>query len=716
MPIVKIEFNPGINREGTPYSEERNWYDCDKVRFRNGRPEKIGGWVKATQDSFLGVVRVMHNWTTLSGKDCIAIGTSKKFYVENSGAMYNITPVIYTEVPAANDPIETGAAGTFIHTLTTANPHGASIGDTLILRGITEDCDGLVVDTYTNPFTTGLVGSKVVTVNTVTAHFASVGDDVVFSGGTGFAGIPTGDFTGTYTVLEVVSSTSYKISLPTACTSGGTTGGGSITAKYFKRINRRFEILSVPTASSLTFATDKPSTTGAQDVGGATCEIYIEAESGFAYNTFGGGWGSSYWSRGPWGSGIVSPISGISLRIWSVDNYGEDLIFCRRDGSLFYWDASVGFEDNNAVLVETIAGANAVPSQVSIVRVTEDRHVLAIGATNRLSGIFDPLLVRWSSQENYLEWEPSITTTAGALRIPLGSYVVAAQQARQETLVWTNRSLHSIQFVGPPYTFGIQTLAENVNIAGPNATVNANNVTYWMGVNKFWMYTGRVESMPCTVQRFVFDNINFNQLPQTYAFSNPLFSEITWFYCDKTSQEINRYVTYNYEQKIWTVGSMARTAMVFCAARNGLPYGASGGYTNDDGALYVHETGYDDGSTSPASPITAYIESADFGIDSGNKIMFADRVIPDVTFARSTVDDPTIDVTIQAKKFPGQDVQTQDARTVAKSVTATVDQFTNQVWARLRGREMRLRFSSTGLGVSWLLGTIRVNLRNDGRQ
>jgi hypothetical protein len=262
----------------------------------------------------------------------------------------------------------------------------------------------------------------------------------------------------------------------------------------------------------------------------------------------------------------------------------------------------------------------------------------------------------------------------------------------------------------------LQTLAENINIAGPNAAVNVNNVTYWMGINKFWVYSGRAETMPCSVQRFVFDNINRDQQAQVYAFKNEEFAEVTWLYCDSTSDQINRYVTYNYEQNIWYYGSMSRTAAVQCPGRGGFPYAMSDGYAADDGRMFIHETGVDDGSVNPPQPIAAFVESADFSLGAGDRIMFADRLIPDVTFAKSAIDNPEIQVEIQAKKFPGDAIQSADNRQVAKVATASVDRFTRQVWVRLRGREMRVRVASTGQGVSWLLGSVRLNVRADGVQ
>jgi hypothetical protein len=712
MPITKLDFKPGINREATAYSEQGSWYDCDKVRFRAGKPEKIGGWVKAAEENFKGVARVMMNWALLDSTDCLAIGTNKKFYIEEAGNFNDITPIRYTD-PAQNNAITTGAAGTNIHTYTTGAAHGASVGDYVILSGVT-DVDGICSDTYTDPFSTTAIGSGVIRVNTTTAHYAEAGDTVTFSGTTGFAGIPAGDFNTSHTVLEVISDTEYYISTTTSATSVAT-GGGSVTAEYLKRLNTEFEILSTPTTTTFTFETVTPCTTGGVTGGGAACVAAFQISIGFSVNITGGGWGTGTWGRGTWSSALNSSVSGISMRIWSVDNYGEDLVFCTRDGPLYYWDATSGLTARG-VLLSSLGGASDVPTQTSIVRVTDDRHVLAIGCTDRVTTAFDPLLIRWSDQEDAANWTPAITNTSGSQRIPMGSYVVAALTSRQETLIWTDHSLHSLQFSGPPYTFGLQTLAENTDIAGPNAAVNINNVTYWMGNNRFWVYSGRVQNLPCTVQRYVFDDINYEQLPQVYATTNDGFTEVTWFYCSAFNDIINRYVTYNYEDNLWTYGTLNRSTMLQCSGRSGAIYATGGGDTTDDGTLYVHEVGYDDGSTNPPTAIEAYIESADFDVQSGDKLIFADRIIPDITFSRSTTATPSVTYTITAKKFPGQPNQSSDARTVSKTVSATVDEYTTQMWARLRGRSMRIKVSSDGLGVCWLLGTTRVNFRLDGRQ
>ena len=713
MTISKLQIRPGIHREGTTYSEEGSWYDCDKIRFREGKPEKIGGWQRVGEQFFKGVARVMMNWALLDSSDCISFGTHKKFYIENSEKFYDITPIRFTDVNT--DPITTGTAGTNVHTYQTSGAHSAAVGDFFTISDVVADVDGICTDTYTDPFKTTGAGATQVEVETTTPHYASKGDMVTFSGTTGFDGIPAIDFNTTLEILDVTSPTSYVINVATSCTAGTTTGGGTVTALYLSRINREYEILSVPTSDTVTFATDTNCTTGGVTGGGADITTRFQISIGYSINITGGGWGTGFWSRGAWGSPIDSSISGISLRIWSVDNYGEDLIFCTRDGPLYIWDATNGF-GTRGTLVSDEVGASDVPAQTSIVLVTEDRHVLSIGTTDRDTTTFDPLLIRWCDQEDFTNWTPAVDNTAGDKRIPLGSYVVAAIAARQETLIWTDHSLHSLQFIGPPYTFGIQTLAENTNIVGPNAAANVNNVTYWMGKDRFWIYSGRVEAIPCSVQRYVFSNFNMSQAAQVYASVNDNFTEVSWFYCSVNSDRVDSYVTYNYGDNLWTYGTLARTAWVDCPARQGLPYATTGGYDADDGAMYVHEVGYDDGETSPPSAITSYISSADFDIGDGDRMIFADRIIPDFSFSRSTVDEPSAVLTIQSKKYPGQYTQTTDARTVGVSTTSIVDEYTKQVWVRLRGRQMNVRVDSNALGVCWLLGSIRVNIRPDGKQ
>lgn len=707
MTIVKLDFKPGINREATSFSEQGSWYDCNYVRFRSGRPEKIGGWVKSTNNLFKGIARAMLNWTLLDSKDCLGIGTNKKMYIEESGVFNDITPIRLSETRA--NPITSGAAGTNVHTYTTTAPHGAAAGDYVTISG-SANVDSICTSTATNPFTTTAIGSNIVRVTFSTPHYASAGQTVTFSGSGAVGGIPAGDFNTSLTIVDVIDANSFFVATASNATSVAT-GGGAVTAVFLARLNREFEILSVPTTTTFTFRTDTNCVTGGITGGGAAVTAAFQISIGFSINIVGGGWGTGTWSRGTWSSPVTSSISGISMRIWSMDNYGEDLVFCTRDGPLYYWDASSGLSARG-VLVSSLGGASDVPAQVSIVRVTDERHVLAIGCTDRITTQFDPLLIRWCNQEDVANWTPAVTNTSGEQRIPLGSFVVAAIVSRQETLIWTDSSLHSLQYSGQPFTFSLQTVAENTNIISPNAAVNVNNVTYWMGKTNFWVYSGRATTMPCSVERYVFDDFSFSQGAQVYALANDSFKEVTWYYCSANATKPDRYVTYNHEENLWSYGTLGRTAAVFCAGRGSYPFACDNG-ASDDGVLYTHEAGYDDGSTNPPTAIPAYIESADISIADGDKLVFADQVFPDMTFARSTSSNPSVSLTVQGKRFSGDAVMQADSRSVAK--TTTVDQFTKQVWVRIRGRQLRIRVSSDSLGTSWLLGSIRVNLRQDGK-
>ena len=714
MTIVKIAFAPGIKREGTQYSEEGSWYDCDKVRFRGRYPEKLGGWTRYTDGGIKGVVRNLHNWTLLDSKNCLALGTNKKIYIEQGGRLNNITPIRFTDTNT--NPITTEVSGDdTLQTYTTSAAHGAFVGDTVILSDVA-NVDGICTSTGTDIITTGPPGSNQLTISGFT-HYAEVGDTVTISGASTFDGIADTEINAAHTIITTPTPESFVVQVSATATAGYTTGGGAISLEFLARLNREFVIVSVPTSTTFVFQTQTSCTTGGVTGGGAATAAF-EANIGLPFNVLGTGWGTGYWSRGAWGGPSTLASTGIALRLWGIDNYGEDLVFCVRDGPLYLWDATNGFSTRGQ-LISGLPGASEVPTQTSIVLVTDDRHVISVGSTNRITLAFDPLLIRWSDQEDYLNWTPSITTTAGSIRIPSGSYAVAALKTRQETLIWTDVSLHSLQFSGPPYTFSLQTLDENINIVGPKAAATVNGVTYWMGINRFWVYSGRVEPLPCSVQRYVFNNFNRNQAAQTHAYINEEFSEVTWLYCDASSDTINRYVTFNYQQNIWYYGSMERTAMLVCAGRGGFPYGAQGGYTAD-ASLYVHESGYDDGSTNPPSAIEAYLESADFSVDTGNKIIFADRIIPDVTFDRSVIDAPQMNIWVRAKKFPGSPVQDTDIREIQKdggsALFSVLTEATRQVWARLRGREMRIRYETTEAGVCWLVGDLRMNIRQDGVQ
>ena len=709
MTTIKLTFKPGINREGTSYSEEGGWYACDKVRFRHGNPESVGGWLQYTTNTFVGVADAALNWVLLNGFDCLAVGTNAKMYIEYSGIFYDITPIRYTDTKTNPITTNNGVVGSGTTQLyTTSAAHGAGIGDYVNISNILTDVDGICTDTLTNPFSTQAIGSPNVIVNTSLPHYASVGQTVTFSGASAVGGIIAANLNISATVLQVNSPTQYVFAAAANATSVAT-GGGTVTALYLSRLNGSFAITGVPTATQFTFSTVKACTTGNVNGGGTGVVAAFQISIGFAYNIVGGGWSSGYWSRNSWSSAFNQSVDGISMRIWTMDHYGQDLVYAQRQGALYYWSAAGGF-GTPGTLVSAMPSANNVPAQVGIVKVTDERHVLAIGSTDTLgSGAYDPLLISWCDQQTIVNWYPAITNTAGSIRIPLGSYAVAAVEARQETLIWTNRSLHSLQFIGPPYTFDLQTVAANITICGPNAAINVNDTVYWMGVNSFWLYNGSTQVIPCTVRRYVFENLNMQQLSQVYAWVNVEFNEVTWQYPSMASNFVDSYVTYNYLDSVWTIGTTTRNTMTFCSGRGGLPYGM-----DVTGIPYQHEVGYSDGSTNPPQMINSYITSADFAVQEGDRLIFGDRVIPDMTFDRSTSANPQVLMTWEAKKFAGDAVAQTDVRSVIK--TATVDQYTPEVWIRLRGRQFRLQISTSANGTCWLLGAVRINVRKDGTQ
>ena len=621
MPLTKLQFKPGIVRETTSYTNEGGWYDCDKVRFRYGMPEKIGGWEKNSSLTYLGSARSLHPWTALDGTKYIGVGTNLKFYVESGGGYNDITPLRATT-----------AAG---------------------------DVTFAAVD-----------GSTTITVSD-TAHGAVEGDFVTFSDAVSLGGQIIADVLNQeYQITTVIDDDSYTITSAVAADSSDTGNGGSNT------------------------------------IGAYQINIGLDTVVG------GPGWGSGTWSRGTWGSGSSNLVTSAILRLWSADNFGEDLIMNVRDGGLYYWDESNGV-DTRAVQLADRAGADAnTPTIARKVLISDrDRHVIAFGADPAFGiGTQDPLLIRFSDQEDALTWTPSATNTAGDLRLSSGSKIVTAVETRQQILVWTDVSLHAMQYLGPPFTFGIGIISENTTIMSPNSAVAVDDAVFWMGASEFYVYAGGVQKLPCTVRQYVFDDFNFDQKDKAFAALNSSFGEIWWFYPSADSDNINRYVVYNYEQKIWYYGSMARTAWIDRGI-NQYPIAAG-----TDGYLYLHEYGCCDGSTEPFSPIEAHIESSQIDIQDGNNYVFIRRILPDVTFDGSTAEDPTVNMVLKARNFPGGNYLQTDTAVVDRSATVPVEQFTDQVHVRLRGRSFALRVESDELGVAWRLGSPRVDIRQDGRR
>ena len=639
MPLTKLQFQPGINRESTSYSNEGGWYDMDKVRFRMGYPEKIGGWTKLGIKSFLGSCRALHSWRTIALNNYLGVGTSDKYYIEEGQGYYDITPIRET----------------------------TSAGDVTFAASD---------------------GSSTITV-TDTNHGAVVGDFVTFSGAVSLGGLITANVLNQeYKINSIVGSNSY-----------------TITAREVNSV-ADITVDGVYTPVAVT-ANSSDSGNGGSSVVGA-----YQINTGLDTSVFGNGWGAGTWSRGAWNSAAVIDTLTDTLRLWSHDNFGEDLIINVYNGGIYYWDASVVSPlTSRAVSLSSLAGASNAPTVAAKVIVSDvDRHVIAFGANSLGSATQDPLLIRFSDQENAADWTPSTTNTAGDLLIGSGSRIVTALETRQQILVFTDASLHVMQYLGPPFTFGINMISENVTIASPNSAIAIEDNVFWMGNNEFYTYGGAVQKLPCTVRDYVFSDFNQNQSEKVFAASNTSFSEVWWYYPSANSENVDRYVVYNYQQNIWYYGTLARSAwMDRGVEQNPIAAGL-------DGYLYTHENGFDDGSQNPATAISAYIESSQFDIGDGNNFSFVSRIIPDVTFRDSTASSPSVTFTMKARNFPGGNYLQEDDSIITKTATVPVEQFTNQANIRLRGRSMALRVDSNGTGMTWRLGSPRMDVRQDGRR
>jgi hypothetical protein len=634
MPLQKIVFRPGVNKENTNYANEQGWYDCDKVRFRSGFPEKIGGWTRFSNNQFLGTCRSLNQWNTLDGTSLLGVGTNSKMYLNKGGAYYDITPIFDTTVNAST---------------ATSGPFFASNGSNVVT----------VVDATYNP---------------------EAGDYVIFSGSANLYS-SSGNVSATvlnteYEVASVVNSTAYTVTIPVSANANDTLhGGNSVTISYL-----------LPSGN----------------------DIY----------TVGNGWGAGPWSRGTWGSGYITGI-GSQLRLWTQDSFGEDFIFAPRGGALYYWDATTGV---NARAISLEAAANAasysgqfVPNETNqIISSAVQRFVICFGANSYDPGnsntTFDPLLVRWSDQENPFEWTQAPTNQAGEQRLSVGSEIIQAVNTRQEIVIFTNAAIYSMQYLGPPYIFGFQLLQDNISIMSPRAAITINNITYWMGTDKFFMYSGRVETLPSSLRTFVFQNLNQDQSWQVFAASNEQYSEVWWFYPSTDSLVVDSYVVYNYLDRVWYYGTMGRTAWIDSGTQQH-PIAA-----DYNGYLLDHEDGVDDVSGPSPVAINAYIQSSDFDIGDGHNFGFVWRILPDVTFAGSNATNPNCTMVVKPRTNSGSAYGTPNDTTVTRTQQYPVELFTGQVYTRIRGRQMAFRIESAGLGTTWQLGAPRIDIRPDGRR
>ena len=707
MPLKKILFRPGVNRENTRYASEAlgsvnfgvnvvgGWYESDKVRFRAGTPEKIGGWQRISGNTFQGICRSIWNWVTLAGLNLLGLGTNLKFYIENGGAYYDITP---------------------------------------IRRGVV----------LNGPFTTN--GTTTVTV-TDNSHGCVTGDFVTFSNASTVSGL---DLNGEYQVT-VTGTNTYTITASSAA-SGSTSGGGGsyVNALYQVNVGPEYQIPLVGWGAGAWSA----GTWGVGGTSSSTLRIWSQANFGqdLVYGYRGGP--MYYWNAYTGLEKVTASITqanpgvltatiaffnGMAVQLTSSGRLPTNL----SPGTTYYVINASGSTCNlattpggtaintsgaiasgtayvipNGIPVSQLNGALSVPLYQNVIFISDtSRFVFCMGTNDYGSSTLDPMLIRWSDQESVTDWSPAATNQAGSIRLSHGSEIVAAVQTRQEILVFTDSSLYSLQYLGPPVVWGSQLLGDNISIESENSAVIASGVVYWMGVDKFYKYDGRVSTLRCDLRQHVFSNINQSQSQQFFAGTNEGFNEVWWFYCSADSTTIDKYVVYNYLEDIWYYGSMARTAWLDSGLRD---YPIAATYSKN---IVNHEQGNDDNETATATPIYSVISSSEFDIEDGHNFGFIYRVLPDLTFRNSTSGTtPQVTMTLIPLQNSGSGYNNPQSEggvnyaTIQRIATAPVEEFTGQVFIRVRGRQLVFKVEGEQLGLSWQLGAPRIDIKPDGRR
>ena len=761
MPLSKIQFRPGVNRETTSYGDENGWFNSDLIRFRKGRPEKMGGWERLSSNTIDGTGRSLHVWAALDGSKFMGLGTETKFYIEEGGGYNDITPIRSTATLGSN-PLKTGAASSAVVTVT-AIAHGAATGDFVTFSGATTT-DGIsatqlnkehqvtVVDSNSYQITTAGTASSGSTAgggsSVIATYQINTGLNTVVSG-TGFgAGLWSGLSTGyaqttlndaggidaSVTSFTLTSAASFETaatttsanltvlssSIPVADSSGfpskGTILIGSEKIRYGTNVSNVFGDLTraddgttAATSSSgdsVTFVglmlidseliqyTGKSTNTinagVVRGVRGTTAAAHDDGVNVKEANDF-VGWGES---------SSTAANAGLNIRLYSQDNWGEDLLLNVYDGTPYYWDKTLGL-GSRATDLASQSGASDAPTITRRIMVSgADRHVVCFGCNPLGETDQDLLMVRWSDQEDPVDWTPTATNTAGSQRISSGSEIISAQKTRQEMLIWTDTSLHAMRFTGPPFTFGFSMLANNVSIIGPNAVTTVGDKVFWMDRENFYVYTGRVQTIPCTLLRYVFDDINLEQNFKCFAASNKMFDEVFWFYPSADSTEIDRYVKFNFTENTWDLGTLSRTAWVDYGIHNNP---RASGISSDTNFVYVHETGDDNDGL----PMTSFIESADFDIGDGEQFMFVSRLIPDIDITSSDAD-ASVNYILKTRNYPGDSLTTNSTNAVKSS--------TEQAFLRSRSRQIALRIESSTTDITWTMGDLRLDIRPDGRR
>ena len=794
MPLQKLNYRPGVNREGTDYSNEGGFYISDKVRFRSGQAEKIGGWIQVAAAQFLGICRSLWTWLDLSGLNTfIGLGTTIKYYIYFGGSYFDITPIVQTDTltnplttsfSTLNGTITASATSLTLTSASSFQPTGVIKIDSEqisytsvagnVLSGLTRGYNSTTAAAHT---TGANVGCSTVLV-TDASYNPGIGDYFIFGSTYTVGGITV---SGENVVTSAPSLTTYTFTASVFSTSQVTGGGGTVTIQYEYPVGSTASLsgsgwgagpwggatainnftLTNPfasTASSTTITVTQANhglSTGqwvnfsqvSSTISGIplavlqedfqvtyvnsnqyTISLVFDSKSypaGATNAAFGGtvivnipvnatrGWNTAYSS---------AAITSGGLRIWSNDNYGADLVIAPRGGSIYYWQDANGVNVRAQPLSSLASAAgytgSAVPSYTNqILTSSIQQFVITLGSTSYTSNtVFNPMLVRWSDQGNPYQWVPAVTNQSGEFQLTNGSYIMCGQATRQENLIWTNSCLYSMQYIGYPYVFSFNILMDNITIMSPNAAVTVNNVTYWMGRDKFYTYTGVVQTLPCTLRQHVFDNINQNQAFQCFGGSNEGYNEVWWFYCSANSNTIDSYIIYNYLDNVWSYGTMARTAWLNYGIQ---PNPIAADYNS---RLLYHEVGCDDVSTSSPQPIVATVQSSDFGIEAGDHLGFVWRMLPDVNFNGSSTNNPSVTMTLYSRQNSGSSSTQGDIDTVTStqnytSQTAyTIQEFTGQVYTRVRGRQLAFNITSTGLGVAWQLGTPRIDLKPAGRR
>ena len=711
MPIKSLKFKAGIVSDITSYSNEGGFVDGDKVRFRFGFPEKFGGWTKYSANTYEGSARRLHNWVALDGSDFLGLGTELKYYIEEGQSFNDITPIRNTT--SAGDVTFSASNGST--TITVTDPaHGANENDFVTFSGAAT-LGGTITATILN------IEYKIVTIissnsYTVTSSVAANGSD---SGNGGSSVV------GTYQLNTGLNTTVGGTGWGAGQWSGTTSGAlstqlnealdnsetavdvddetGMNTANDVILVEEELMLVSATTDdNTMTVTRGHSGTTAATHADNTLVRLAVG--NALVTDDFVG-----------WGSAASITVPGAQIRLWSHDNFGEDLLLNARDSGIFYWDRTNGLGNRAVELSTAFSGQTSVPQIAKQVLVSDqDRHVIAFGCdgfganstATQGDGVQDPLLIRFSSQENPVDFFPTATNTAGDLRLGGGSTFVQAVETKQQILCFTNKTLHAMKFIGPPFTFGLQELSKNITIMSSAAAVAIEDSVFWMGVDTFYLYSGgQTLQLPCTVKDKVFLDFNFEEKDKVHAGVNSEFSELLWFYPTASSTEIDAYVAYNYIEKVWYYGTLARQAWLDRGIRT-LPLATGNQY------IYNHEVGFDD----DGSAMTSFIESAPMDIGDGDKFVFLKRVIPDVTFDGSTSVNPDVSFTMKAKNFPGSNFNETTQNTTQRSATSPIEQFTEKLDYRLRGRSFSLRIDSTSLGTKYKLGTPRVDIRMDGRR